>query len=126
MLSEIFVMFYAKVRVRQYLHYIINIVHFKNNYLPILIYKNDKLMLMNDISSYYENEEGLVIDNAISHDIVYNPRTYLYSIDKTGNYIFEFNTNDKDKFQAAVKELNRKIYKTIVKITADEEDMDDV
>lgn len=107
-------MFYAKVRVRQYLHYIINIVHFKNNCLPVLIYENNNLSLMTNIFNYYENE--LVVSTAIFKDIVYNPRTYLYSIDEKGNYKLKFNTTDKDKFQAAIKELNKKLYKSIGKI----------
>lgn len=112
MLPEIFEMFYAKVRARQYLQYIINIVLFKNDYLPMLTYKNEKVFVMNDISYYYGKRKASFINRNIFKDIVYNPRTYLYDIDKMGNYALTPLTTKED-FKKVINTLNEKVYKNI-------------
>lgn len=106
MLSDIFEMFYAKVRARQYMQYILNIAHFKNDYLPVLEV-NDKVVAINNICFYYETKEGEILNNAIVSNIVHNPKTYLFSIDENGKYILH-----KCTFLDVVNNLNAKIYKT--------------
>lgn len=107
MLSDIFEMFYAKVRARQYMQYIVNIAHFKNDYLPVLKIV-DKFVIFNNICFYYEHKQGESLNDAIINNIVHNPRTYLYNINNEGKYIFA-----KYTFSEAVDHLNAKKYKKI-------------
>lgn len=121
LLQEIFEMFYAEVRAHQYLYYLINIVYIQDNYLPILDHTDDQVVIQNDISYYYEDKEIPSINKAILNNIVHNPRTYLFNIDKSGMYKLSFETNETDQVKAAIDELNKKIYKKIdVKIDAKE------
>lgn len=125
MSSEIFEMFYAKVRANQYLEYILNIVHFKDNYLPVLFIKNDKVTLLNDISYYYGKEGIPFINKAIFKDIVHNQRTYLYSIDKNANYVFTPLIDEQKNIQPILTAFQKKEYKNVeAQIDINEKDMD--
>lgn len=113
MSTEIFEMFYAKVRANQYLENIINIVHFKDNYVPSLFIKNDKVHLVNDISYYHGKERVNNINNGIFRDIVYNPRTYLYDIDEKANYTFTPLITGKGSIEPVLTALKNKKYKKV-------------
>lgn len=113
MSTEIFEMFYAKVRANQYLENIINIVHFKDNYVPSLFIKNDKVHLLNDISYYHGKERVNNINNRIFRDIIYNPRTYLYDINKMANYNITPLINGQDSLEPVLAAFNKKIYKKV-------------
>lgn len=113
-LHEVFEMFYAEVRARQYLYYLINIVYIQDNYLPILIHTdNNQLILQNDVAFYYKNKNIPFINKAILNNIMYSPRTYLYNIDETGKHVLSFETVETDKVKAAIDKLNQKEYKKI-------------
>lgn len=117
MSSEIMDLFYAKVRAHQYLHYLISINFYKNNYLPVLRFNKRTLELTTKIANFYPKKESNAINNAIFHNIVHNRRTFLYGINKQGEYdltsFVSGETDAKTKFDAALVELNKKMYKDI-------------
>lgn len=83
---NIFVMFCAKVRAHQYLQIMVNIAHFKSDYVPTLINKNKKVIITSDFFYYHGKKKGSNINKNMFNNIVRNPRTYIYSISKDGKY----------------------------------------
>lgn len=114
MLSDIFEMFYARVRALQYLHFILHFALFKRNSLPVLTYKNNEIHVESDVYKYYPEEESEAVIGAISHSILYNRKTHLYEIDHTGKYIHKLPGNENDdRFKIAVNMVKNKHYQKI-------------
>lgn len=109
MLSDVFEMFYSIVRAQQYLHFILNFHLLKQKFLPVLI-AHDGVTLKSEITNYYPEKEATIVLGTVLHSIIYNPKTYLYKINKKG--IYEQTMGQKG-FKEVKLKLEKKHYQDV-------------
>lgn len=105
MLSQMFEQFYAHVRHEQYLQFLENCVHFEFNFIPII----DEKKLDYEMQNYFTETEAVEFSYRTLINITSIPRTYVYSINKDGKFVFKkFET-----FEEVMKLINEKKYQEI-------------
>lgn len=112
MLSDIFEMFYARVRARQYMSFLINFIEPKKRVLPIaLIDESGKIKVNSD---FMDNTE-FVTDRYL-RNILLNPRTFIYSINDKMEYNYtdlSVHTTDTEKMLEVLNRIRKKEYQTV-------------
>lgn len=111
---DIYQLFYADIRAAQLLNFLILFHSPNKNRIPVINSKDDLLYEPSITKYYYMGVDSQSILHQNVMNIVHNPTTYLYSINKKGSYSYKkFSDGGGDAFKDAQKLLDDKQYQNI-------------